>query len=277
MKAALTVALVALLFALAHTRVGVWLVFDIAGDWDDGALNLSAADGPLKISSQLTASGTLLLPTTIEQASGISVESDAIYISTDQAELFALDHNGVIARQVDLVGGLLLLKQGSIEAITSREGDIYAIGETGNLLKLAVGGVNKPTVVPLPGSLANLEYSGLVNYQGRFLAVTGDDFRVFDLTRAETHNISAGDFLKPGRTTSELMFSGITTDGHDLFIVTENHTSLLKVSAQTWTVEAVFDLDNVEASDVDFFGDQFYVTVDHNYFDPRPPLYQYKF
>ena len=123
----IVVVVLASLFVLTNTRVGVWIVFDLVqGGADNVALD--SGDGPLHTSAALLPLQRIELPVDIEQASGITVEADRFLVTTDQAELFELDRQAGLRSMTQLLSGPLLLIQGSIEANTLWMDDIVVLG-----------------------------------------------------------------------------------------------------------------------------------------------------
>ena len=116
---------------LANTRLGVFLVFDAVGGSTDN-LDVDPANGPFVLSRSLSADSNYILPELVEQPSGIVFDTNTIYVSTDQAELFTFDLTfNLLASSTDLLSGILILKQGSVEAITISDGQVLGIGEIG--------------------------------------------------------------------------------------------------------------------------------------------------
>ena len=97
-----TAVLIVALAVLLNTRFGVFIVFDVLGDVGTDNLELDSAKGPLRLNHAIIARKHIQLPLAIEQASGIHVTTNRIYLSTDQAELFELNDAGEIINQASI-------------------------------------------------------------------------------------------------------------------------------------------------------------------------------
>ena len=271
----------ALIALLLFTRFGVFIVFDVLGDLtgsDD--LDTEPAAGPLVLDRMLYHTDAITLPGELEQPSGIDITAMQIFVSTDQAELFELSRSGRLENQTDLLGGPLLLKQGTLESIVfvqDDEPEVWGIGELGVLARWrwTRAGWTRIDDLPLPAGLQASEFTGLTRLDGVLYATT-ETLGVVNLSTGEMLEVRLGDRLKPGRAASEVMLSGLAHDGSLLYLVTENHASLIAVEPETGEVVEIIGIDAGEASDVVMQGGVAYVTVDHNLFDARPPLFVYE-
>lgn len=280
MKKTMVVVMISLLiYALVNTRLGVFLVFDVVGDLS-GSDNLATdtQNGPLKVTRWLAATNTINVPATLEQASGIQVGPNVIWVSTDQAELFKLDHTGnPLCPQMPLLGGPLLFKQGSLEGIWLEGSELHGIGELGAIARWSIQDnsalVLEPT--PLPTTIAALEYTGISQYHNKLYAVSDEGLKIYDLESAIAYQPNLEGHLKLGQSVEDLLLSGIAADERYLYLITEAYPSILVVDPSNWTLVEVLGIDPVEASDIAVHEGLAYVTVDHNYFDPRPPIYVY--
>lgn len=262
---------------LANTRLGVFLVFDVLGGSTDNLVTDSNA-GPLNISRSLLADSSFTLPDELEQPSGIIVDESTVYISTDQAELFVLDRQFKLKEQKsNLIGGILLLKQGSLEAISLADEQIVGIGEIGVIGNWARTMNNwlRLEDSPLPDSLSGNEFTGVcMNSMGSW-ATTDSAHYLFNLDNGSEHSIHYGSFAKPESDLTQLMISGIDCNEDNYYLITENYTSIIVLGLDFRAIE-VIGIDAGEASDIAIHNLSAYVTVDHNLFDDRPPVYRYE-
>ena len=106
--------------SLTTTRFGVFVFFDLLGDLGDEALDISPATSPIDVDRVLSGGERLELPRDLSQPSGLVVDqsTNRYLVTTDQGELFELDPQLEVVERRLLVGGPLLLRQGSVEAIT---------------------------------------------------------------------------------------------------------------------------------------------------------------
>ena len=164
MKKAIALAVfAAVLWVLTSTRFGVFIVFDILGDIGSDNLPTDPARGPLVLSGMLAARERIPLPDSLEQGSGLHVDRQHIYISTDQAELFTLSHDGAEAGPVSrLLGGWLILRQGRLEGIALRGSQLFGVGELGEIAawRNDQGRWLSAQARALPDSLKALEFTG---------------------------------------------------------------------------------------------------------------------
>lgn len=270
--------LVGLLLILTTTRFGIFLVFDVLGDVGSDNLATDPTEGPLVLSGVLRAKERIPLPESLEQASGLDLDGQHIHVSTDQAELFTLSHTGVEARPVSrLLGGLLILRQGRLEGITVDQDRLFGIGELGALRswRYDEGRWRPAESTALPDGLENLEFTGITRFGTDLLATADNGLAIWNLRTGDRHEPTVEAHLKPGRSAAELLVSGITADASSVYLVTENYASILRVDPIGWRVVDVWGIDAGESSDIAVLDGSAYVTVDHNYFDPRPPLLVY--
>ena len=235
-------------------------------------------EGPLVLSGFLRAQQRISLPDSLEQGSGLHVDREHIYVSTDQAELFTLSHAGVQAVPVSrLLGGLPILRQGRLEGVAVQGERLLGIGELGEIaVWRSENGRWRPTeAVALPDSLDDLEFTGLTWFGDDLLGTVDDGLAIWNLGTGEGHQPEIGSYLRPGRTADGLVVSGISADASSLYLITENHSSILRVDPVAWRVTDVWGIDAGEPSDIAVLDGLVYVTGDHNYFDPRPPLLVY--
>ncbi len=270
--------LVVVLCVLTSTRLGVFIVFDIFGDIGSDNLPTDPAQGPLVLSGMLDAQERIPLPDSLEQGSGLHVDRQHIYVSTDQAELFTLTHTGAEAGPVSrLLGGLLILRQGRLEGIALREGQLLGVGELGEVAawRNDEGRWRSAGASALPDALNDLEFTGITWSGDDLLATTDNGLEIWNLGTGDRREPDISAFLRPGRNAGGLLISGITANPSSIYLITENYTSILRVDPSTWRVTDVWGIDAGEASDIAVLDNLAYVTVDHNYFDPRPPLVVY--
>ncbi|MXW02353.1 MAG: hypothetical protein F4X59_12020 [Holophagales bacterium] len=278
-KAIAAAVLVGLLLVLTTTRFGIFIVFDVLGDVGSDNLPTDPTAGPLVLSGALRAKERIPLPESLEQASGLHVDGQHIYVSTDQAELFTLSHTGVEARPVSrLLGGPLILRQGRLEGIAVDRNRLLGIGELGALRSWRYDEERwQPgESTALPDGLENLEFTGITRFGTDLLATADDGLDIWNLGTGDRHQLDLGSYLRPGRSADGLLVSGITADASSVYLVTENYASILRVDPIVWRVLDVWGIDAGESSDIAVLDGSAYVTVDHNYFDPRPPLLVYE-
>lgn len=280
MKKALiaSLAISVLLVTLLHSRFGVFIVFDILGDVGSDNLITDSHLGPLNLTRSLTADTLVTLPGNIEQASGLHRLRDGLLLSTDQAELFELDDSGSLrVSKTDLLGGPLLLKQGSLEGIAVDDEVLLGIGELGAVARWRREGSSwqRTQDLALPVAVADFEFTGLTVHGDQLWASTDDSLLLVNLSTGEQVRPDLAAFLKAGREQSELLLSGLASDGEYLYLLSENYASLIVYSTATERVVEVIGIDPIEASDLAISKGRAWVSVDHNYFDARPPLYIY--
>lgn len=277
-KAILATALVAVFLVLTTTRFGIFIVFDVLGDVGSDNLPSDPTEGPLVLSGFLSAQQRIALPDSLEQGSGLHVDRQHIYVSTDQAELFTLSHAGSEAGPVNrLIGGLLIMRQGRLEGIAVQGERLLGIGELGEIAawRREDGRWRSTEAVTLPDGLDDLEFTGLTRFRDDLLGTVDDGLAIWNLGTGERRQPELGAHLRPGRTADGLVVSGISADASSLYLITENYSSILRVDPVAWRVTDVWGIDAGEPSDIAVLDGLAYVTGDHNYFDPRPPLLVY--
>ena len=277
-KAIAAAALVAVFLVLTTTRFGIFLVFDVLGDVGSDNLPSDPTEGPLVLSGLLNAQERIALPDSLEQGSGLHVDRQHIYVSTDQAELFTLSHGGVEAAPVTrLLGGLLIMRQGRLEGIAVRGERLLGIGELGEIAawRSEDGEWRSTEAMALPDGLDDLEFTGLTRFGDDLLGTVDDGLAIWNLRTGDRHEPEIGAHLRPGRTADGLVISGISADASSLYLITESYSSILRVDPVAWRVTDVWGIDAGEPSDIAVLDGIAYVTGDHNYFDPRPPLLVY--
>ena len=277
-KAIGAAALVAVFLVLTTTRFGIFIVFDVLGDVGSDNLPSDPTEGPLVLSGLLNAQERIALPNSLEQGSGLHVDRQHIYVSTDQAELFTLSHAGSEAGPVNrLIGGLLIMRQGRLEGIAVQGERLLGIGELGEIAawRREDGRWRSTEAVTLPDGLDDLEFTGLTRFRDDLLGTVDDGLAIWNLGTGERRQPELGAHLRPGRTADGLVVSGISADASSLYLITENYSSILRVDPVAWRVTDVWGIDAGEPSDIAVLDGLAYVTGDHNYFDPRPPLLVY--
>lgn len=268
-----------LIILLFNTRVGVFIVFDVLGDaFGSDNLPTLAAQGPLRLTRSISADERIVLPDAIQQASGLSISGDHILISTDQAELFVIDAEGELqTKPADLIAGPLLLKQGSLEGIQFQSEELVGIGELGALASWSEDGnswLRNPDQ-KLPAAIADYEFTGLTQHRNQLWATTDEGLLLVNLTSGSQRRLDLSAYLKPNRRQSELLLSGLASDGEYLYLLTENYASLIVYETETESIQEIVGIDAIEASDIAIKDNRAWVSVDHNYFDARPPLHVY--
>ena len=255
----------------------MFVVYDVLGELFDSPAELSAEAGPLTVTQSRTAVNEVDLPVQLEQPSGVHINEKAIYLSTDQAELFVLNYDGTLALEQSLVSGPLLFKQGSIESVSTFGNELLVIGELGEIRVWQIDGskVTASDPKPLGSPYDDMEFQGLTMFGGSLLAVDEDSHHLHNLTTGKSFVIDFSAVLKEGMSAADISFSGIAADLGRLYIITKNFTSILVVNPRGWLVEQVVDIDDVQASDIAIHEGLVFVTVDHNFFDERSPILVY--
>lgn len=261
---------------LLTTRFGVFLVFDVLGDLrGTDNLPLDSATGPFSLSGELVPTpAPLTLPDAVEQASGIAVDADHLYLVTDQAEIFALGHDGVIRWRTVLSRMPLLLRQGSTEAITRHGTGLLTSGEMGEMRHLSLDPARTVSSQALPRLLRDTEFTAMTEHQGRLLGLS-ENARLFDLRDGREIALDLSTVSKPGHNAQNALFSGMASAGDALYLVSEAHATLVMLDGYSYRAMAAYGLAPAEYSGLAYDQGRLYLTVDHNLFDPRPPLYTY--
>ena len=127
----------------------------------------------------------------------------------------------------------------------------------------------------LPAALVEVEFTGICANSRGLWATTSEELRIFSLEDGSYHAINIEAFTKPAGDVSSLLISGIDCDDDFYYLITENYTSII-VMDENFSVIEIVGIDAGEASDIAVHDRVAYITVDHNYFDPRPPVYRYK-
>ncbi len=271
-KLILPLVLLAALVILLNTRFGVFIVFDVVGDLFDDSDGFVAR--PLSIASKGHLTGTQVpLPAAIEQPSGIAVTDTMRLISTDQAELFALSPSfkEVLASQ-DFIGGPLLFKQGSVETIAVSplsSTELSIAGELGAIQHWRRGADGwSQFSESAPTGAMDAEFTGMTRVGDEHWLVADGGLDIYVLERDLWLPVP-GD---PG----DLLASGIAFDGKRLWLVVENIPSIIALDPVSLDILEAHTIDAPEPSDIAVHQGFAYVTVDHNYFDLKPPLYRYE-
>ncbi len=272
---------------VVDTRWGVFLVFDVLGDLGADELVLDADAAPLRAPTPTLAATRRALPPEIRQPSGIVVDeaSGHLLVTTDQAELFELDPELRIISQRRLARGPLLLRQGSVEAVSSsaaEPGQWIVAGEgTPRQVLRAAGSwvVRSPWDgwEPPPGEV---EIAGLTAASDAYYAVENDDPVVHEFDVDGRHRETWRPELPEERRGSldGLCFSGVAAAGSHLYIVSQNFSLLLVVDVDERLVVEVLRLPEVgEYSDLAVHrggsGElSLLLVVDHDLFEEIPPL-----
>ena len=276
------------LSVLLFTRVGVFLVFDVVGDIGAQELELDPALAPLQATDRAVEQARHSLPRAISQPSGIVRDAlnGRFLVSTDQGELFELDDSFEILARRMVARGPLLLRQGSVEAVTV----MGSSGASGSSLLVAGEGVpqslldgRKPTdLLEWSSELSETEIAGITyrapapgEVEGRLYAVENDSAEVIELTPSgrlvsRWKPVIGGSFEDR---ISSYCFSGVSASGSSLWIVSQSYSTLFEVDPITHEIRRIVELPLVgEYSDVTVVGTDAYLTVDHDLFEERPPL-----
>ena len=273
------VVMICLVGFLVSTRTGVFIVFDVLGDIGADEVPTSPADAPIALDRTIDSESTLGLPQAIEQPSGIDFlpERNAFAVITDQAELFEVHiETTETVSETLMAGGPLLFRQGSSEAVTGCQDGILVGGEIGRLevWTISDNAWTRDRVIPLPADFEDAEWSAAAvdPETGEIYLATGDRFQVEVLGSDGEflRSLTLNPVLEENRSTSEYERSGLDLEDGQLYVVTENYGTLLRVDPQTGAIIESIGLNHGgEISDIAVVGNRAYVTVDHDLFDPR--------
>ena len=271
---------------LTNTRLGVYILLDYFGD-DDSGIVMDPASGPLELSEFKTAVAAYVLPAQIDQPSGMTyLEADrAFAIVTDQAELFVVSEDFTTVRSATaLAGGLLVTRQGLMEAAGSIDGQRTAVsGETGRIdvwRKGAEPEFSPEATIELSGFTGEGEFSGIAyNPQSGEYYLSSDEtlaVAVFDATGRLLRELTFEDELrgrlKPGRSLSEYELSGLDYADGRLFAVSEAYNTLFIIDPKHGLVRTLGIENGGQISAIAVRDGTAYLPLDHNYVDERPPL-----
>jgi len=279
------VALVAavLAFGLMNTRIGVFVVLDLVGGGEDGDFTADPRSAPIEIEEYATAVPTYNLPTEIEQPSGITYleGSDTFAIVTDQAELFQVTNDfETIRSKTELAGGLLLQRQGSTEAVGALDGARVAIA--GEIPTVDIWGSDsgltflRSNRVELSGLTGESEFSGIA-YDPRtkkYYLASDEAFSivVVDESGQMDRELELEATTRTGRRLDEYQISGLEYSDGFLFAVTENFNTIFVIDPVFGIVETIGIEAGGQISAIAVSNGRAYLTIDHNYFDERPPI-----
>lgn len=293
---ALALGLPVVLALLLTTRLGVWVFLDVLGAFDEQAISIDAATGPVSAAPFTGSISSVEMPPGIEQPSGIAFDprTRTWAISTDQAELFVLDTSmtRVLSRKL-LLRTLPLLRQGQLEAVAFVPGNgpeedrLAFTGETGTLEMWRRESGGSPgwvsdASIPLGGELAELEASALTFDPSteEFLIASSDSPILYgvDLNGAVVGRLDLNnddlwptEAIRPERRIDELLISGLTLVEGRLWAVSQNYTMLFRLDPSSGRVTGLWSLPGLgEASDLAIVEGSAVFTLDHNWNDPRP-------
>ena len=279
-------AVAGIVLMLTNSRLGVYILLDYFGD-DDSGIVTNPASGPLELSEFTTAVAAYMLPPQIDQPSGMTyLEADrAFAIVTDQAELFVVSDDFTTVRSAAaLAGGLLVTRQGLMEAAASIDGQRIAVsGETGRIdvwRKGAEPGFSPEATIELSGFAGEGEFSGIArNPQTGEYYLSSDEtltITVFDATGRLLRELTFEDDLrgrlKPGRSLSEYELSGLDYADGRLFAVSETYNTLFIIDPEHGLVRTLGIENGGQISAIAVRDGTAYLPLDHNYVDERPPL-----
>ena len=279
-------AVAVIVLMLTNSRLGVYILLDYFGD-DDSGIVTNPASGPLELSEFTTAVAAYMLPPQIDQPSGMTyLEADrAFAIVTDQAELFVVSDDFTTVRSATaLAGGLLVTRQGLMEAAASIDGQRIAVsGETGRIdvwRKGAEPGFSPEATIELSGFAGEGEFSGIArNPQTGEYYLSSDEtltITVFDATGRLLRELTFEDDLrgrlKPGRSLSEYELSGLDYADGRLFAVSETYNTLFIIDPEHGLVRTLGIENGGQISAIAVRDGTAYLPLDHNYVDERPPL-----
>ncbi len=279
-------AVAVIVLMLTNSRLGVYILLDYFGD-DDSGIVTNPASGPLELSEFTTAVAAYMLPPQIDQPSGMTyLEADrAFAIVTDQAELYVVSDDFTTVRSATaLAGGLLVTRQGLMEAAASIDGRRIAVsGETGRIdvwRKGAAPGFSPEATIELSGFAGEGEFSGIArNPQTGEYYLSSDEtltITVFDATGRLLRELTFEDDLrgrlKPGRSLSEYELSGLDYADGRLFAVSETYNTLFIIDPEHGLVRTLGIENGGQISAIAVRDGTAYLPLDHNYVDERPPL-----
>ena len=271
---------------LTNTRLGVYILLDYFGD-DDSGIVTDPASGPLELSEFTTAVAAYALPPQIDQPSGLTyLEADrAFAIVTDQAELFVVSDDFTTVRSATaLAGGLLVTRQGLMEAAGSIDGQRIAVsGETGRIdvwRKGAEPGFSPEATIELSGFAGEGEFSGIAHYPqtGEYFLSSDETLTiaVVDATGRLVRELTFEDDLrgrlKPGRSLSEYQLSGLDYADGRLYAVSEPYNTLFIIDPEHGLLRILGIENGGQISAIAVRDRTAYLPLDHNYVDERPPL-----
>jgi len=273
--------------SLTNTRLGVYILLDYFGD-DESDLIADPSLGPIQLSDYATAVPAYELPSEIEQPSGISYleEEDAFAVVTDQAELFIVsDDFRNIESKTELAGGLLVMRQGSVEATCIIDDKrIAIIGETGRIgvwRKEAGLTFAADAQIEVSGYSGETEFSGIAfNPQLMEYYLASDEtltISILDHNGRLVREIALEDSLrgqeKPGRTLTEYQISGLAYSDGRLFAVSETYNTIFVIDPAQGVVRTLGIEGGGQISGIAVHENIAYLPIDHNYVDERPPLF----
>ena len=273
-------------FSLTNTRLGVYILLDYFGD-DESNLIADPRLGPIQLSDYAAAVPAYELPLEIEQPSGISYLEEGVFaVVTDQAELFIVsDDFRNIESRTELAGGLLVMRQGSVEA-TCVIGDkrIAIIGETGRIdvwRKEAGLTFAADAQIEVSGYSGETEFSGIAfNPQSMEYYLASDEtltISILDHNGRLVREIALEDSLrgqeKPGRRLTEYQISGLAYSDGRLFAVSETYNTIFVIDPAQGVVRTLGIEGGGQISGIAVHENIAYLPIDHNYVDERPPLF----
>ena len=271
---------------LTNTRLGVYILLDYFGD-DESGIVTDPASGPLELSEFRTAVAAYALPPQIDQPSGMSyLEADSAFaIVTDQAELYVISDDFTTVRSITaLAGGLLVTRQGLMEAAGSIDGQRIAVsGETGRIdiwRKDAEPGFSPEATIDLSGFAGEGEFSGIAhNPQTGEYFLSSDEtltIAVVDATGRLVRELTFEDDLrgrlKPHRSLSEYQLSGLDYADGRLYAVSEPYNTLFIIDPEHGLLRILGIENGGQISAIAVLNRTAYLPLDHNYVDERPPL-----
>ena len=289
--AAIAGALVAgIALMLTNTSLGAYILLDYLGD-DDSGLVADPAAGPLEVSEFVTAvEAARAMPPQIDQPSGIAyLEADrAFAIVTDQAELFVVsDDFRTVRSTTALLGGLLVTRQGRMEAAANIDGQRIAVtGEIGDRIDIWRKGAEPGFSLEASIDLSDYAGGGDVEIEGiAHNPQTGEFYLSSDetlaiavvdatgrLLRELTFEDDLQGRLKPGRTLSEYRLSGLDYADGLLYAVSEPFNTLFVIDPEHGLLRVLGIENGGPISAIAVRDGTAYLPLDHNWVDPRPPL-----
>ena len=237
---------------LTNSPLGAYILLDYLAD-DDSGLVADPAAGPIELSEFVTGvAAAHAMPPQIDQPSGMTyLEADrAFAVVTDQAELFVVSDDFTTVRSnTAVLGGLLVTRQGRMEAVANIDGQRVAVtGEIGGRIDVWRKGAEPGFSLEASIDLSSFAGGGNVEIEGfAHNPQTGE----FYLSSDETLAIAVVDAngrllreltfeddllgrLKSGRALSEYRLSGLDYADGLLYTVSEPYNTLFVID-RAWS------------------------------------------
>lgn len=272
---------------LTNTRLGVYILLDYFGD-DESDLVADPRLGPVELSEFVTAVPAYTLPLDIDQPSGISYlqGESAFAIVTDQAELFVVSEDfETIQSETALAGGLLVMRQGTVESAGAIDEDRLAVtGESGRIdvwRKGADLAFSVDAEIEVSGFEGEAEFSGVAyNPQtGEYYLSSDEALTIYvvdpegRVRREISLETDLRGQLKSGRSLNEYQLSGLDFSNGLLFAVSETYNTIFTIDPAGGLTRTIGIEGGDQISDIAVHDNRAYLPIDHNHVDERPPLF----